>query len=248
MATYRCGNCGYSQPTSDALVGKKVKCPKCNAAGAVSASTPLEAAAQQMQRAKTKAVRPRQLQQVETPPPSIIPPEPSSSATWGSGSGYGSNPATMKACPFCGEWILMSAKKCKHCGEFLDKKSRPRQQQSQAAYPGHTPTYYRSSTHIDEGTTDVCAILTFVFALLSWFLLPILFAPATIVMAWISYYRTKEKGYRGRMWSILGGLIGILPWCFLLEAFGVNTPVHSLYESIYGNVDSGTVWFFWMSE
>ena len=27
-----------------------------------------------------------------------------------------------KNCPYCGEEILAIAKKCKHCGEFLDKK------------------------------------------------------------------------------------------------------------------------------
>lgn len=31
----------------------------------------------------------------------------------------------MKACPFCGEQILVVAKKCKHCGEFLDESARP---------------------------------------------------------------------------------------------------------------------------
>lgn len=30
--------------------------------------------------------------------------------------------ATIK-CPFCSEHILASAKKCKHCGEFLDKRN-----------------------------------------------------------------------------------------------------------------------------
>ena len=31
---------------------------------------------------------------------------------------------TTRACPFCGEQILTSAIKCKHCGEFLDGRGR----------------------------------------------------------------------------------------------------------------------------
>jgi len=30
-------------------------------------------------------------------------------------------PEMSKACPFCGETILAAARKCKHCGEFLDR-------------------------------------------------------------------------------------------------------------------------------
>lgn len=30
-----------------------------------------------------------------------------------------------KQCPYCGEQILSIAKKCKHCGEFLDNSLRP---------------------------------------------------------------------------------------------------------------------------
>lgn len=28
-------------------------------------------------------------------------------------------------CPYCGEEILVGAKKCKHCGEWLDPNSKP---------------------------------------------------------------------------------------------------------------------------
>ena len=31
-------------------------------------------------------------------------------------------PIKMKDCPFCGESILYKAKKCKHCGEFIERK------------------------------------------------------------------------------------------------------------------------------
>ena len=36
---------------------------------------------------------------------------------------------TTKSCPFCGESILEVAKKCKHCGEFLE----PREPANQGA-------------------------------------------------------------------------------------------------------------------
>lgn len=38
----------------------------------------------------------------------------------------------MRDCPYCGEEILAKAKKCKHCGEFLDAALRAEQQQAAA--------------------------------------------------------------------------------------------------------------------
>mgnify|MGYP004685765733 CR=1 FL=1 len=37
----------------------------------------------------------------------------------------------MKPCPFCGEQIMETAKKCKHCGEFLDPVLRSSAEKSQ---------------------------------------------------------------------------------------------------------------------
>ena len=41
-----------------------------------------------------------------------------------------------KQCPFCGEEINVVAKKCKHCGEFLDEKARPAPAAVTAPAPG----------------------------------------------------------------------------------------------------------------
>lgn len=45
-------------------------------------------------------------------------------------------PKDTKACPFCGEDVLAKAKKCKHCGEFLDEELRKKadEQNSRTSY------------------------------------------------------------------------------------------------------------------
>ncbi len=45
-----------------------------------------------------------------------------------------------KLCPFCSEEIQTSAVKCKHCGEFLDEKSKPKEEQIKAQIKTKTET------------------------------------------------------------------------------------------------------------
>ena len=43
-------------------------------------------------------------------------------------------PEPTKRCPMCGEEILAVAKKCKHCGEYLDDSNQPVQKKSRAMF------------------------------------------------------------------------------------------------------------------
>ncbi len=57
---------------------------------------------------------------------------------------------TTKACPFCAEQILVNAKKCKHCGEFLDGSAKPggttgqREQAAETTENEAHPSMFRS--------------------------------------------------------------------------------------------------------
>jgi hypothetical protein len=44
-----------------------------------------------------------------------------------------SNETDEKSCPFCAERILAAARKCKHCGEFLDGEARQQAQAQKSA-------------------------------------------------------------------------------------------------------------------
>ena len=60
--------------------------------------------------------------QQPTPPPAIQPVAPASSQVEHKQNPTASNGKEAKRCPYCGEEILAVAKKCKQCGEWLNKE------------------------------------------------------------------------------------------------------------------------------
>lgn len=114
MISMNCPSCDAKLKAPDDAVGKKTKCPKCGAA--VTVPEPIYDA-----EVIPEAIDPYGLDEPAPPPLS------SSAAVGGE---------ARRPCPMCGEMILVSAPKCRFCGEIFDptlKKAESKKRGSSSA-------------------------------------------------------------------------------------------------------------------
>ena len=121
MIQLTCGGCRKTLSVADEMAGKRGKCPKCKTTLIVPAWASGDDGGVDLD-ALSKLVDP------DAPPPpparSIVRLAPSPSLAAGrkqSTSTY--DLVTTRRCPYCDEEIQASAKKCKHCGEWIDRRS-----------------------------------------------------------------------------------------------------------------------------
>ena len=95
-----CPHCNQSLEVPQEMLGHVADCPTCSKAIQLPAKQPQKPA-------YTPARAPSSRAALQAPPPSPKPEAPDT-----------------QPCPFCGESILRIARKCKHCGEFLDPTLR----------------------------------------------------------------------------------------------------------------------------
>ena len=101
---FKC-HCGKKFQTDASNAGKNVKCPNCGAPNTV--PSPGEKAPPP--RKPAKAAEPARMPTPDSSTPDAPAPQKTTAAA----------PKPSKACPYCGESILLAATKCKHCQSHL---------------------------------------------------------------------------------------------------------------------------------
>jgi predicted RNA-binding Zn-ribbon protein involved in translation (DUF1610 family) len=154
----KCPTCGMVGRVADDVAGRQVRCPKCQA----------------ILQLPTPGFEPARSAPISSPPPfrkssagSKRPNPESAEAARRNPPADKSTPSepTHTACPFCGEQILVIAKKCKHCGEVLDPVLRASRERSPA------PRYDENHDNDDEREvkqgTDAPGVISLIFGALA---------------------------------------------------------------------------------
>jgi len=120
-----CDHCDYEMPVKPDLAGRRARCPKCGQVGRVGSSGP----AHDPNNARAPRIKPSManptayaLKEAGGPSDGTYHAETPTGAPAGKAVRRLPEPTTR--CPFCQEEILSAARKCKHCGEYLDEALR----------------------------------------------------------------------------------------------------------------------------
>ena len=116
-----------------------------------------------------------------------------------------SDAAETKPCPFCAESILAVAKKCKHCGEYLDAEAR------RAARPVPT-AMERMIVPVGRPASAIASGYLGLFGIMPMVGLP--FSIGAIITGFVALKTLKnnpELSGAGRAWfGIICGILGTL--------------------------------------
>lgn len=130
----KCPSCGRASAVREESVGRKVKCPHCGGGFEAQVATQTGPAA------ANRFPAPAAPQ-----PPAIRRPSPPAELQAEVLVSVPISPPVRRAavpvkeekdCPFCGELVLVVAKKCKHCGETIDVALRAAEEARRAAERG----------------------------------------------------------------------------------------------------------------
>ena len=142
-----CDSCDYEKHVGPELSGRKAKCPKCGQIGRVGTCSTRSPEAEVGSPGGERISPGGQLPTTATKPHGLKAIDRLPNVSMAARTGHSlptahaahSEPTTR--CPYCREEILIIARKCKHCGEYLEESLRIQMERRKAGVPSSTKTH-----------------------------------------------------------------------------------------------------------
>ena len=211
IAHFHCTKCGFETKVPDANKGKKGKCPKCGHIEIIEAAKPEE----------RKLEKPDIYSYDSPPPAEEAASEPQDNTDTDEEQEEDRDlPAGMKECPICGEHIRLKARKCRYCGEIIDRGLAKAKKKEK-----HRDLMRRRRTY---GPSEVSSAKTaFICGLLGLFCFGVILGPMAIFLGISAHNEIKRRkgeatGAGMATAGIVLGGIDIIAWIIFISMYAAN--------------------------
>lgn len=154
-----------------------------------------------------------------------------------------------KRCPYCGEEILAVAKKCKHCGEWLEEKPQQGPNTASKTESKEEPVMESVDSNDDELFSKNIPLNNTIIQWLFWAaIIGLLITTAHALVPDGDMLSTSTGAGKTRVFKAILNFLSTIPeWIGqVLEAFGVVVMLMTVWQTLTNMKESFTTLFQWL--